>query len=59
MDLADARFADAKHLADLAQIQFFVVIQRKHKLFAVWQTIYGTGKMLFESISLQTITWTR
>ena len=37
MDLADPGLADPEHRADLLQVQFLLVVQRQHQLFALGQ----------------------
>ncbi|MCY1433460.1 hypothetical protein D9M71_494880 [compost metagenome] len=57
MQLADPRFADAQHLADLLQIQLFVVIQRQHQPFTLRQLADGLGQGGLKTLVLQPAGW--
>src|SRR5690606_30269382 len=53
VDLAGARLAYAQHRADLAQVQFLLVVQRQHQAFAFGQAIDGRGQRIAERALLE------
>src|SRR6202789_2586885 len=46
VNLTDARLGYLQHLADLAQIHVFVVVQRQHQLLALGQSTDGAGERI-------------
>ncbi|MCY1433367.1 hypothetical protein D9M71_493940 [compost metagenome] len=53
MQLADAGFADAQHLADFLEVQLFVVIQGQDQSFAFRQVGDRIGQCRLEPFILQ------
>ncbi len=57
MDLTDTGLTDTQHLANLLQIQFFIVVQRQHELLALGQCGDGGRQLTAEHVVLQAFQW--